>query len=385
MPPQPLPDDPTRPARPSHALPPPPPRRAMAAGHAIVVVVVALGLGSLFNAPALADAAGSRPFGWQRSVAVAAVTPLRAVAGLLSLDRPHRTLSAAAAEATGTVGSPVSAASGTASVLPPPPAAPREDIGDTTRSARRPASPPSPPSAPSPPSPPDPAGDPDAAGDPDPRAPATRGDPLRLWVGGDSLTSELGPALAEMAAATGKASVEVDFRYSTGLTRPDFFDWPAHLAAVLSDYDPDALVVMFGANDAQNLQVEQGVLAFGTAAWRQEYARRVGALMDRLGADGRDVQWVGQPVMRDAGFDARMDVLNTIYEAEAATREAVTYVDSQELFASADGGYAPYLPDDDGTPILMRQQDGIHLSRAGGERLATVVLAPLAERWQLTE
>ncbi|MGH3665426.1 MAG: hypothetical protein ACRDU8_04960, partial [Egibacteraceae bacterium] len=62
-------------------LPPPPPRRLMPAGHAILVVLVALGLGALFNAQALSEAAERRPFGWRRTVTVAAVTPLRAVAG----------------------------------------------------------------------------------------------------------------------------------------------------------------------------------------------------------------------------------------------------------------------------------------------------------------
>nr|MBA2529148.1 DUF459 domain-containing protein [Euzebyales bacterium] len=198
-----------------------------------------------------------------------------------------------------------------------------------------------------------------------------------------SLSSELSSALADLAARSGPAKTTVDFRYSTGLARPDFFDWPAELKRVAVDLDPDAFVVMFGANDGQDIAVNGEVFAFGSPAWEAEYRSRVDRVMDLLRRDGRSVVWVGQPVMRSAEFDARMDVLNAVYAAAAAGREAVTFVDTQKLFAGPGGGYAPYLPDASGRPVLMRQQDGIHLTLAGGERLATAVLAPLAQRWHL--
>lgn len=332
----------------------------MPAGHVILVTLIALMLGAVFNAPALSEAADNRPFGWRRTVAVVAVAPIKAVSGLLRLDRPHRALARAAADARGDSTS-VAANGGTA--LPPPPAEPDEtaaappegsvSVASAPRSAARTS------------------------------REVTPQRPLRVWVGGDSLASEFGPALAEVVSKTGRSKAEVDFRYSTGLTRPDFFDWPAHLGRIADRQDPDVFVVMFGANDAQDMSLEGDVLPFGSPAWKQAYAERVRSLMDLLSQKERTVYWMGQPIMQSAVFDARMQLLNDIYRSEAAGRgDAVTFISSRELFAQRNA-YAPYLADDDGQRTLMRQQDGVHLTRAGGHRLAAVVFARISQRWSL--
>jgi uncharacterized protein len=214
---------------------------------------------------------------------------------------------------------------------------------------------------------------------------ATRRDPLAVWVGGDSLTSEFGPALADRLARTRRAGAEVEFRFSSGLARPDFFDWPARLSEIVAEHDPDVFVVMFGANDGQNIAVRGRVLEFNSPEWRREYARRVAAVIDVLGGDGRQLYWVGQPIARAADFDAKMQVLNEIYAEQADGRDDVTYVDTRSLFAGPDGAYAAYLEDDNGQSTLMRQQDGVHLTRAGGERLTSVIVSLLNERWPLSD
>jgi uncharacterized protein len=337
----------------------------MAAGHVIVVVALALLGGGVLNAQALTDAAARQPFGWQRTIAVVAATPFRGVAGLLGLDHPHRVLTNAAVEVTGgpapATSEPAQAAN--APVRPPP--EPATDAGNEPDATAEPTSPPT-------------------EAERTVRR-ATRRDPLEVWVGGDSLTSEFGPALADRLARTRRAGAGVEFRFSSGLARPDFFDWPARLAEIVADQDPDVFVVMFGANDGQNIAARGQVLAFDSPEWRREYTRRVSAVVDLLGGDGRQLYWVGQPIARAVDFDAKMQVLNEIYEQAAEGRDDVTYVDTRALFAGPDGGYAAYLEDDKGQSMLMRQQDGIHLTRAGGERLTSVIVSLLNERWPLSD
>ena len=329
--------------------------RPMAAGHVIVAVVVALLGGGVLNAQALTEAAARQPFGFARTVSVIAATPFRGVAGLLGLDAPHTILSRAAAGATGVappVGSqPDAAADAPVTEEPTPAVDPNAVATRPTETAT-------------------------SRGNP------TRKDPLRVWVGGDSLTSEFGPALSDRLARTKRAKADVEFRFSTGLARPDFFNWPGRLRAIAEKDDPDVFVVMFGANDGQNIEVRGEVLAFGSAEWRQEYGRRVDLVMDRLGNEGRSLYWVGQPIMRSPDFDAKMQALNDVYREQARGRDDVEYVDTRQLF-SAGGGFAAYLRDGSGTSVLMRQQDGVHLTRAGGERLTTVVYNKIAKRWEL--
>ena len=327
----------------------------MAAGHVIVVVVVALLGGGILNAQALTDAAARQPFGWKRTVSVVVATPFRGLAGLVGLDTPHAVLSRAAAGATG----------GPAPAGPAPQAVADAPVTEA----------------------PDPGiSDPAAATRPTETA-ATRGmptrkDPLSVWVGGDSLTSEFGPALSDRLARTDRAEADVEFRFSTGLARPDFYNWPARLREVIDKTDPDVFAVMFGANDGQNLEVRGEVLTFGTPQWRSEYAKRVAAVVDRLATDGRTLYWIGQPIMASPDFDAKMAALNDVYREQARGRDDVEYIDTRDLF-SDDGAFSAYLPDDSGTSTLMRQQDGVHLTRAGGERLTDVVYDKIAERWEL--
>lgn len=191
------------------------------------------------------------------------------------------------------------------------------------------------------------------------------------------MSQVFGQSLVGFVGETDLITSELDYRISTGLTRPDYFNWPAHLAAELERLDPEAVVIMFGANDAQGLETDDGqVFGVLTEGWIEEYQRRVAGTMDLLrDPDGeRIVYWVGQPIMRSAGFSERMAGLNAIYREEADTRPWVRYVDSYSLFADDAGQYEAFLPGVDGQVQDLRQGDGIHLSRAGGDLLARRVL-----------
>ncbi len=135
---------------------------------------------------------------------------------------------------------------------------------------------------------------------------------LRLYIGGDSMARELGESLLDKANSR-LVDASLDFRISSGLARPDYYNWPAHLQDVVGkDEPPDAAVVLFGANDGQNLERKGDVLDFGSPAWLDEYHLRVGATMDILYAQFRTVYWVGMPICRDGDYSERMRVENQV-------------------------------------------------------------------------
>lgn len=210
-------------------------------------------------------------------------------------------------------------------------------------------------------------------------------DPLRVWITGDSMWERPGPALAEDLEATGVVDVvDLEYRYSTGLTRPDYFDWPAHAASRLATLDPEVVLFVVGPNDSQPL-VRDGIrLEPGTDGFDAVYRDRVRSMMELLAGETRQVLWIGLPVMRDPGFDQRMRDLDAAYAAAADVVDGVEHVPTRALF-SDDGGYAEYLPGPDGTPLPMRNRDGIHLSNQGADRLARVLFEILDARHQLTE
>jgi uncharacterized protein len=317
----------------------------MPAGHAILVSVLTLGLASLLNISSLREAAERQPFGWRRNVAVVLVVPLGGLSHLLGLDEPRALVDRELAGHQGLLSATGQAVSASTQTRP------RHRLGRRQPGRGRVF---------------------DAS------------DPLRVWVVGDSLTEQLGPTLRGLTADTGLIVTEHELRYSTGLSRPDFFDWPARLNAIKEESDPDVWVVMFGANDAQSIRIGGRYLEFGTPEWDAEYGRRVAQVMTDLSNDAQQVIWVGQPVMRAAGFGERMAHLNDLYRSEATRHPGVMFLDTWRLFGGPDGAYSAYLPGPDGWPVLMRLGDGIHLTRTGGERLATRVFDLINRRWRLS-
>jgi hypothetical protein len=206
----------------------------------------------------------------------------------------------------------------------------------------------------------------------------TEDDPLTLWVIGDSFLELFGPALVNRSIDTGVIEAEVDFRYVSGLSRPDFFDWPIYAADELPDRSPDAVVVMFGGNDAQDVEVGGTRYDVGTEAWVDLYNTRVAEMMDVLVTGTDRVYWIGLPIMKSDRFTANAQTMNTAYQSAAEQRPGITYLSSFELFSDEDGEYNAYL---DGK--LMRFTDGAHFVWNGAYRLADAVLPVIAADWDI--
>lgn len=190
---------------------------------------------------------------------------------------------------------------------------------------------------------------------------------ITAWSNGDSTSYYMSAAfLAMVERAGGTAAIAPSYVVSSGLLNPNLHDWPATLASEMALYNPEVVVFMLGANDAN-----------GASANPEAYRARVGAVMDQLNAPGRRVAWVGQPIMGRDDLAVSVPVVNRIFEEEAASRPWVTYVDAYGLTADASGSYATHLPGPDGELQLMRADDGVHLTPAAGERLARAVFMAL--------
>ncbi|HCB34381.1 MAG TPA: hypothetical protein DEP69_04285 [Acidimicrobiaceae bacterium] len=205
-----------------------------------------------------------------------------------------------------------------------------------------------------------------------------------MWIVGDSLTHFFGDVMVQVAEETGVVSARTESEISSGLSRPDYYDWPARLVEILVQHDPDVVVMMLGGNDAQGLAVGGDVFRTFSPDWNDEYADRVGHVMDLITTEPRrSLVWGGIPIMERADFDAKMQRLNVLYAAEAAERDRVTYVSTRELFSDADGGYSRYLPDPDGQLADVRLSDGIHFSTTGGRWVSELLLAAVGEHVDL--
>src|SRR2546421_3372184 len=213
------------------------------------------------------------------------------------------------------------------------------------------------------------------------RAPLDPVDPLRLWIGGDSLAGSLGPSLGQRAGSTGVVQPVFDSRVSSGLLSPGFVNWPQHGADDMSLYNPEVTVFIVGANDAKNLP--EG--ATRDPGWRAQYSALVEEMLTVIGGNGRAVYWVGAPVMADAAYSERVQGVNDVFRDVAAKHADVTYIDAYTLFSAPDGTYASMLPVPGGGVARVRGADGIHLTAEGGDLLAETVFERLDPACRITQ
>jgi hypothetical protein len=222
---------------------------------------------------------------------------------------------------------------------------------------------------------------PEAAAGQSCRTPLNPVDPLRLWIGGDSLAGSLGPSLGALTGNSGVVQPVVDVREGSGLLSPEFLDWPKQARADMFTYNPEVTVFIVGANDAKTLQ--EGFE--GDPDWRERYSTLVEEMLTVLAGDSRTVYWVGAPVMADTEYSARVRNVNEVAQEVTTKHPEVTYVDAYSVFSAPDGSYAPSLPVPGRNVTRVRGADGIHFTPAGGDLLARTVFDQLDPECQVMQ
>jgi uncharacterized protein len=321
-----------------------------AAGRGVVLLFIGLLLAALLQAEGLRKQAQIQPAGFQRNLALDVTRPLVRFSRALHLTTPRHELQAAIGRE-----DEDRIDTGVHLTLPPP-------AGPVRQPARRhigthaPAK---------------------------PRFSAAR--PLRLWVAGDSLAQVPGEGL-ERVSDPALSVLPVESRLSTGLARPDLYNWYTRFTEIDTTLHPEVAVLSFGADDAHDymagVPAGRHVGSLGSASWSAEYRRRVDGVTRELNAEGVYVVWLGLPIPDGPGFKRSFPIVNRVLESVARShKRGATYVDTWHLLDDAHGRYTPYLRVH-GKLTLMRLPDGVHYTSAAGDLIARQVLAQLRERYR---
>jgi hypothetical protein len=317
------------------------------AARGIVVLSLGLAVAALLNAEGLRKQAQIQPQGLERRAALDLTRPLVRVSRTLHLTTPRHELQLAIGrEHEDAIDSEVHLGL-------PPPAGPLPP-------PRRPRSKPSSPKV--------------------TKLRFTAAHPLRVWVAGDSLAQVPGEGV-ERAATDAVDVLPVESRLSTGLARPDLYNWYTRFRQVIAQLHPTVAVLSFGADDAHDyfagVPAGRTVGPLGSPSWSAEYRRRVDGVTRELNAAGIYVVWLGLPIPDGPGFKKSFPIVNAVLEHVArAHPQSSVYVDTWHLLDDAHGRYTPYLRVH-GHLTLMRLPDGVHYTAAAGDLIAETVLAKL--------
>jgi len=209
--------------------------------------------------------------------------------------------------------------------------------------------------------------------------------PYNFILAGDSFILEgFGPALEKELILYKNTTVHRKGLYSTGLSRPDYFNWNEEMKKLVDLYNPNVAVVVFGLNDAQDQRtLDKKIIHYGTEEWNIEYGKRVDEILDILTENKISVYWIGLPNARSQSFSDKMAKLDLIFKAECQKYSDCVYFSTWELLLDSNGKYSDFLPDETGKMQPVRRTDGIHPKAYGTEILVRALINKMKEKIEL--
>ncbi len=215
-----------------------------------------------------------------------------------------------------------------------------------------------------------------------PSVPESPQRPPKVLLVGDSMMMEgFGPVLQRTLRKRPNLEVIREGKYSTGLSRPDYFDWPAHLKMLVERDDPDLIVICMGANDPQDIvDADKKRHHADSASWKEVYRSRAEKLLGIATARGSRVIWAGLPIMSKEPYSTRIRRLSNL-QKEACEKfpQQALFVDTKAVLADSSGNYTTFVTNEKGRHVRLRYKDMVHVTEEGG-RLLTESLLPAIDR-----
>ncbi len=198
----------------------------------------------------------------------------------------------------------------------------------------------------------------------------------RILVIGDSLAGGLGAGMVRMASNEEGFEVVSRFNESSGLTRPDVYDWARAIPKIMEGKNFNAVVVLIGMNDRQDIRSDAGPLAFISPEWTKAYQANTDAIADALKMQNVKVFWLGEPPMGDPAYDAEMKTVAAL-QKDRVIAKGFNYIDTRPLLLASDGSYMDFGPDDTGEMRKLRQRDGVTFFKQGNNKFGQLILAAI--------
>ncbi|QSQ24183.1 DUF459 domain-containing protein [Pyxidicoccus parkwayensis] len=163
---------------------------------------------------------------------------------------------------------------------------------------------------------------------------------------------------------------------STGLARPDFFDWMTVGQEEVARHQPDVVVVILGGNDGQSLKDAKGgkPIHWGRPEWQEAYRKRLEDFVSVLSAPGRKIVWLELPATGRKRFEQKLELIRGLQREVVASHQDALHLETRPFFTDAKG-HALVQARVEGfrKPMRLRMEDGVHFTVAGGRYFANKV------------
>lgn len=198
----------------------------------------------------------------------------------------------------------------------------------------------------------------------------------RILMLGDSLMEDLGPMTYRFMRHRKGLEFIISAKYSTGLCRPDYFNWPEHMRSVVHRYAPDLVIFFIGANGGMPIRQGKGTVPTGGELWRATYASKMEEMISIARGAGAGVIWVELPAV-GGRYNKVLHDTQVVQRSYCESRGIIS-LRTDDFLSGAWGRFEPY-GDYHGRYVRLRTKDMTHLTKQGNMKVFEHLL-PLVEQ-----
>ncbi|MCZ2203946.1 SGNH/GDSL hydrolase family protein [Bartonella sp. A05] len=163
---------------------------------------------------------------------------------------------------------------------------------------------------------------------------------------------------------------------ASGLVRTDYYSWKNDLPKIIDQNEPDAIVIMIGANDNQPIATSNGLLSPVQPEWISIYKQRIIEIVKILHHTRKPWIWMGQPALKNQSLTQQMQIFNKLYKQETEAAGGY-FVDIWDGFISAQGQFSLSGYNLNKETVRLRTDDGINFTPQGKQKLVFYLSTPL--------
>jgi hypothetical protein len=186
----------------------------------------------------------------------------------------------------------------------------------------------------------------------------------RILLTGDSLMESMGPQMVKAMVGYENIVLRPIGKRSTGLSRPDFYNWPKVLEANLIDFKPQIVVMWVGTNDPQNIHGHKNLGEPLSEQWKDVYKQKIQEIINICKAHGAKIIFIGPPAVDEEPLDRQLrEIEKLIRHVSKANGQG--YRSSRTALGDDKGQYLHEKRMPDGRMATIRWKDRVHITGDG--------------------
>jgi len=209
-----------------------------------------------------------------------------------------------------------------------------------------------------------------------------------LMVGDSMAATDFGRALQKKLNRHPSIKCYRKGKSSTGLARPDFFDWMGEGARQVRRSNPDVVIVIVGGNDGQDLidkEKKKRRIFWKGKKWAKSYKQRITDFINLLAGERRKVLWLELPAMDHRRLERKLKIIRRIQlDTVSNLGSHARYIPTRpHFYDSKDRLIRKISVPKKSRKALLRQEDGIHFSLPGSRYFANKVYKQVLDELEL--